>query len=136
MVRGRRQVKLSPIVLQILRFADSDGVASLPHLLDSLYAHSGSESPESFLTAAEKALRKCCRLGYLGLDRVSKGERRWFTIQELEDLSLGDLVWWNSEVERWEGRWSELQIDGLLIQLTRGAVQDLALVDERSRRRQ
>jgi len=136
MVRGRRQLKLSPIVLQILRFADSDGVASLPQLLDSLYAHSGTESPDSFLAAAERALRKCCRLGYLGLDRVSNGERRWFTVQEVENLSLGDLVWWNSEVGRWDGRWSELEIDGLLIQLTRGAVEDLALVEERSRRGQ
>ena len=134
MVRGRKQVKLSPLVLQILRFADSDGVASLPELLDSLYAHSGIESPDSFLAAAERALRTCTRLGYLSLERVSHGERMWFTVQEWEALSLGDLVWWNREVGRWDGRWSELQIDGLLIQITRGAVEDLALVDEQPRR--
>ena len=151
-MRGREKVKLSPIVQHILRFATSagvNGVASLPRLLDSLYASFATGSPERFLPLAEKGLRTCWKLGYLYLDRVVDGTRRSILVPEWKTLAFGEIVLWDAEHDRWqvrrnqrglvaslkagcdeyEMRWQQHVVEDIVVQLTQGAVRALALYE-------
>jgi len=142
-MRGREKVKLSPIVRHILRFAtaaDRGGVASLRHILNSLYTRFGAENPEQFLSLAEKGIRTCRKLGYLYLDRVVDGKRRSILVPEWESLTLGELVEWDAGQKGWrvrrhqrgmvaswqvgyegyEMRWQCDKVEDVLVQLTQG----------------
>ena len=152
-MRGREKVKLSPIVQHILRFAaaaDSSGVASLPHLLDALYASFGAGKPEHFLSFAEKGLRICWKLGYLYLDRVVDGTRRSILVPEWERLALGEVVVWDAGRNGWqlrrhqrgmvsswtagwvecEMRWQHDEVEDVLVHLTQGGIKALALYEK------
>jgi hypothetical protein len=94
--------------------------------LDSLYGNFGKGCPEEFVTTAEKTLRTCRQLGYLYLDRVVNAARSTITVPEWEKFELSDLVEWDAGLGRWRIRSHEPPIDDVLVQLTQGAVQDLA----------
>lgn len=151
-MRGRKKVKLSPIVEHILRFAtsaDRDGVGSLPRLLDSLDASFGAGSPEQVLPLVEKGLRTCWKLGYVYLDRVVDGTRRTILVQEWETLSIAEVVSWDAAHDCWhvrrdqqgmvaswtagyeecEVRWQQHIVEDVLVQLTHGGAEALALYE-------
>jgi hypothetical protein len=127
-----KEVKLSPIVREILSFPNERGLASIPALLDYLYLRFRYQSPLELLEEAQKVLRTCRRLGYLYVELQNADRRRFITVSEWETLSLSDLVRWDDAEERWKVRQQEPPADDVLIQLTQGAVRDLKLYLEQA----
>jgi len=131
-MRGRKKVKLRPIVKEILSFPNERGLASIPALLDYLYLRFRYQSPFELLKEAQKVLRTCWRLGYLYVELRNADRRRFITVSEWETLSLSDLVRWDDAEESWKVRQQEPLVDDVLIQLTQGAVRDLKLYLEQA----
>ena len=116
-MRGRKKVKLSPIVREILSFPNERGLASIPALLDYLYLRFRYQSPFELLEEAQEALRTCWRLGYLYVELRNADRRRFITVPEWETLSLSDLVRWEDAEQHWKVRRQEPPADDVLIRL-------------------
>jgi hypothetical protein len=124
-MRGRKKVRLSPIVIEILSFPDDSGLASLPQLLGHLQELHSDLPPAKLLEQVERAVLKCRRLGYLYLQLLSLDKRKDVPIWEWSGPTLSTFISWDEAERRWQIHGREQPVEDILIQLTQGAVNDL-----------
>lgn len=126
-MRGRKKVKLTPLQREILEFPDKEGVASICPMLTFLSRELPSAEKDKFLDKVETALIKIRRHGYLYIDRLIDKDRYTLKVEEWKEFSLRDFVVWDRETELYKLNKAKSEIDDVLIQLSQGGVDDLAL---------
>jgi len=113
----------------ILSFPGSDGLGSLHHMLDHLWAQFPNASREAFIDEVENALLKLRRLGNIYLERQNGTERRPMTVDEQDSFSLLNFVEWDSAGQRWTSTPEQTGVEDVFVQLTQGGINDLRLYE-------
>ena len=126
-MRGKKKVKLSPLVNEILSFPDETGLVSLPRLLNHLQGIYNDVPPVRLLGQVDKAIRTCSRLGYLYLKLLSSRREMTVPVWEWRRPTLATFIGWDEAGRCWVVYEGKQQIEDLVIQLTKGGVNDLTL---------
>ena len=132
-VRGRKKVKLNPLVREILSFPDETGLTSLPLLLKHLQSRYSDLSPAMLFEQVEKTLLKF--RGYWHLKLLIEGEQRNVPIWQLNCPWLDQFIYWDEVERHWVIRKQVAPVEDVMIQLTQGAVKDLRLYYQQAEER-
>ena len=117
----------------ILSLPGSDGLVSLPSMMDHLCAEFPRASREDFIDEVQNTLLTLRRLGDLYIELQNGAERRPITVDEWRSFSLPNLIEWDSDGQRWTLSPGQTGVEDVFVQLSQGGIDDLKLHEIQAR---
>ena len=117
----------------ILSFPGSDGLVSLPSMMDHLWAEFPQMSREDFIHEVQNALLTLRHLGDLYIELQNGTDRRPITVDEWCSFSLPNFIEWDSDGQRWTLSPGQTGVEDVFVQLSQGGINDLELHEIQAR---
>ena len=132
-MRGRKRIRLTPMQKAILSFPGSDGLVSLPSMMDHLWAEFPRASREDFIDEVQNTLLTLRRLGDLYIELQNGTDRRPITVDEWCSFSLPNFIEWDGDGQRWTLSPGQTGVEDVFVQLSQGGINDLELHEIQAR---